>query len=80
MAYSASLNSVPILKPYRTLGYSSHVTDGQTEAPREHWELTVCFSKVITGLEAESEKSQATVNGLDFSSVYEVTQFPLRQH
>lgn len=50
MAYSASLNSVHILKPHRTLGYSPHVTDGETEAPREHWEF--CFSKVITRLEA----------------------------
>lgn len=69
MAYSAILNSVRILKPYRTLGYSSHVTDGETEAPQEHWELTVCFSKVITGLEAESEKSYAIVNGLNFPTV-----------
>jgi hypothetical protein len=62
MAYSTGLNSVHILKPQRTLGYSSHVTDGETEAPQEHWTFTVCFSKVITGQEAESEKS---FNGLD---------------
>lgn len=65
MAYSTGLNSVHILKPQRTLGYSSHVTDGETEAPQEHWAFTVCFSKVITGQESESEKSWATFNGLD---------------